>query len=61
MEIKGKSVFKGIAIGKIEIYNKGNKTVVRRSIEDSAAEVERFEQAKQEAGTQLAALYEKAL
>ena len=61
MEIKGKSVFKGIAIGKIEIYNKGNKTVIRRSIEDSAAEVERFEQAKQEAGTQLAALYEKAL
>ncbi|MBE5890399.1 MAG: phosphoenolpyruvate--protein phosphotransferase [Lachnospiraceae bacterium] len=61
MEIKGKSVFNGIAIGKIEIYSKGDKTVVRKSVSDTAAEVSRFEKAKQDASEQLAALYEKAL
>ena len=60
-ELKGKSVFGGIAIGRISIYNKDESTVKRVKIEDTAAEVKRFEEAKETAKEQLQALYEKAL
>ena len=60
-ELKGKSVFGGIAIGRSSVYNKDESTVKRVKIEDTAAEVKRFEEAKETAKEQLQALYEKAL
>ena len=60
-ELIGKSVFGGIAIGRISVYNKDESTVKRVKIEDTAAEVKRFEEAKETAKEQLQALYEKAL
>ena len=60
-ELKGKSVFGGIAIGRISVYNKDESTVKRVKIEDTAAEVRRFEEAKETAKEQLQVLYEKAL
>lgn len=59
--IKGKSIFKGVAIGKILFYSKGNQTVSRHKIEDPEAEIKRFEEAKEEATKQLNQLYEKAV
>jgi len=61
MEINGKCVFGGIAIGRIAIYDKGDSQVKRTKVADTKAEVARFEAAKEEAKSQLAALYEKAL
>lgn len=58
---KGKSVFGGIAIGKIQVYGKGEKQVKRTKVEDAEAEILRYRQATQEAMDQLKALYEKAL
>ena len=60
-ELKGKSVFGGIAIGRISVYNKDESTVKRVKIEDTAAEIKRFEEAKETAKEQLQALYEKTL
>lgn len=59
--LNGKSVFGGIAIGKISIYDKGDDQVKREKIDDTAAEVQRFEKAKEKAKEQLGVLYEKAL
>ncbi|MCH5333178.1 MAG: phosphoenolpyruvate--protein phosphotransferase [Agathobacter sp.] len=61
MEITGKSVFGGIAIGKLAIFAKAYHQVNREKIEDPQAEIRRFEEAKEEAKTQLGLLYEKAL
>lgn len=61
MEINGKCVFGGIAIGRIAIYDKGDNQIKRTKVADTKAEVARFEAAKEEAKSQLAALYEKAL
>ena len=57
----GKSVFSGIAIGKISVYKKGEQQVKRVKVEDAEAEITRFEEAKLKALEQLAGLYEKAL
>lgn len=59
--LEGKSVYGGIAIGKISIFFKGDRQVKRTSIEDAAAEIKRFEEAKKKAKEQLKGLYEKAL
>ncbi len=56
----GKSVFGGIAIGKISVFSKKEHRIVRVKVNDTDAELARFEAAKQTALTQLAALYEKA-
>ena len=61
MEITGKSVFSGIAIGKLAIFQNGDNPVKREKITDSRPEIQRFTDAKEEAKVQLAALYEKAL
>lgn len=61
MEIIGKCVYSGIAIGRLAIFHKGDNQVKRIKVEDTAAELKRFEEAKEEAGSQLAALYDKAL
>ncbi len=58
---KGKSVFGGIAIGKIQVYGKGEKQVKRIKVEDTETEILRYRQATKEAINQLKALYEKAL
>ena len=57
---EGKSVFKGVAIGSIFVYRKAEKAVNRVEIEDTAAELARFEAAKEKAMGQLKGLYEKA-
>lgn len=59
--IDGKSVFGGIAIGHIAVFQKGESLVKRRSITDTGHEVKRFTDAKEEAKKQLQGLYEKAL
>lgn len=56
---QGKSVFSGVAIGKIFVYKKADNTVEKYQIEDAAAEFERFKAAQAKAITQLQALYEK--
>ena len=59
--LNGKSVFGGIAIGKIKIFDKGESVVKRTRVEDIQAEITRFEDAKETAKEQLGALYDKAL
>ena len=61
MTIVGKSVFNGIAIGRIALFERGDNQVKRTKIEDTQAEIKRFEDAKEKAKEQLAGLYEKAL
>lgn len=58
---KGKSVFGGIAIGKISVYKKDEQLVKRVKIEDSDAEMERYTDARNIAAAQLQKLYDKAL
>ena len=50
--IKGKSVFGGVALGKISVYKKNEEQIERRHVEDSDAEIKRFEEAKQTAISQ---------
>lgn len=57
----GKSVFSGIAIGRISVYKKGEQQVKRNRITDVDAELSRFEDAKKTAIEQLQGLYDKAL
>ena len=57
----GKSIFKGIAIGKILFYQKGEQPVKRMKIEDTAEQIKRYEDARAKAAEQLQGLYEKAL
>lgn len=56
---QGKSVFSGVAIGKIFVYKKADNTIEKYQVEDAAAEFERFKAAQAKAITQLQALYEK--
>ena len=58
---KGKSVFGGIAIGKISVYKKDEQLVKRVKIEDADAEMERYTDARNIAAAQLQKLYDKAL
>ena len=57
----GKSVFSGIAIGKICVYQKSEQQVKRVRTEDSEKEWTRYNEAKEKALDQLRGLYEKAL
>lgn len=58
---EGKSVFGGIAMGRIRVYKKDQKQVKRRKIEDEESEVTRYQGARDEAMRQLQDLYDKAL
>ncbi|MGN0333902.1 MAG: phosphoenolpyruvate--protein phosphotransferase [Lachnospiraceae bacterium] len=60
-KVTGKSIFKGIAIGKILFYHKGEQSVKRRRVEDTSSEVKRYEEARDKAIAQLGELYEKAV
>ena len=57
----GKSVFGGIAIGKISVYQKKEQQVKRVKIENPDQELARYEKAKTEGIRQLQGLYDKAL
>ena len=57
----GKSVFRGIAIGKISVYRKNEQQVKRVRTEDTKGELARYEVAKAAAVEQLQELYQKAL
>lgn len=57
----GKSVFGGIAIGKISVYQKKEQQVKRVKIDDPEQEMARYEKAKAEGIKQLQGLYDKAL
>ncbi len=58
---KGKSVYKGVAIGKIFVLNNAETEIRKELSSDTAAEIVRFETAKAKAMGQLKALYDKAL
>lgn len=58
--VEGKAAFSGIAIGPIRELAKKSNVVRRYHVEDSAQEIRRFEEAKQESIKQLGELYEKA-
>lgn len=57
----GKSVFGGIAIGKISVYQKKEQQVKRVKIDDPEQEMARYEKAKAEGIKQLQGLYDKVL
>lgn len=62
MEVyQGKSVFSGVAIGKIYVYQKGEQQVRRAKVEDAQKEKDRYRQASETAMEQLGELYQKAL
>lgn len=60
-QYSGKSIFNGTAIGRILFYSKNQQQVKRRKIEDTDAEIARYEAAKEVAVEQLNGLYEKAV
>ena len=59
--LSGKSVFGGVAIGKIAFYKRQEKQVRRYRVEDTEAEVARFEDAQETAIAQFGELYDKAM
>jgi len=60
-EYSGKTIFNGVAIGKILFYEKKEQQIKRVKTEDTNAEIKRYEVAKQIAIKQLKDLYDKAL
>lgn len=60
-EYKGKSVFGGIAIGRIKVYNKSEQQVKRLHIDDTEHEKKRYYVAVDKAAMQLQELYDKAV
>lgn len=61
MEFTGKSVYKGITIGKVLVFKKRDSQIKRTKIEDAQAEIQRVETACGQAKAQLQALYDKAV
>ena len=59
--LTGKSVFGGVAIGKIAFYKRNEITIKRTHVDDIEGEVKRFETAKEKAVAQLQELYNKAM
>ncbi len=60
-KINGKSIFNGIAVGKILFYSKDAGQVKRVKITDTRAEMERYNRAKEKAVDELNAIYAKAV
>ena len=60
-ENKGKSVFGGIAIGRIKVYNKSEQQVKRVHVNDTEHEKKRYYAAVDKAARQLQELYDKAV
>lgn len=61
IKLSGKSVFGGIAIGKISFYKRNEITIKRSHVEDIEAEIKRFEHAKEMAASELQQLHDKAM
>lgn len=59
--LQGKGVFGGIAIGRVQLFQRQDAAVKRVHISDVSAEQERYAAAKSKTLKQLAALYEKAV
>lgn len=57
----GKSVYRGIAIGKIYYYERREFKLTEERVADAQAELERYQNARAEAEAQLKALYDKTL
>lgn len=60
-KLNGKSVFGGIAIGRILLYHKRDAKVIRKHIENIPQEISQFENAKEQACEELKELYYKAV
>lgn len=61
IEIKGKSVYHAIAVGRLYFYERDQAKIKRYHIDNTEEETKRFQTAKQTAYTELGELYEKAL
>lgn len=61
MKMEGKSVFGGVAMGRLSIYKKNDQVVKRTKVSDTDAEVKRYQDATEKSKAQLAKLYDKAL
>lgn len=57
----GKAIFRGVAIGKIVFLSKDKQQIKKIEIDNTAAEIARFEAAKAKAVEELGVLYEKAV
>lgn len=57
----GKTVFKGVAVGPVTLFNKADDQIKRYRVEDPDAEISRFEKGIEDTNEQLAALYDKAV
>lgn len=58
---QGKSVFGGVAIGRIKLYGNEDSKVKRYHIANADSEIKRFEEAKNKAKLQLEDLYDRAV
>ena len=59
--LTGKSVFGGIAIGKLVFYKRKEASIKRRHVENTEEEIRRFEKAREKGICQLKELYDKAM
>lgn len=59
--LQGKSVFGGVAIGKIQFFKRDEIQIKRCHVDDPEAEIRRFRTAKEKALSELQQLYDKAL
>lgn len=59
--LEGKSVYGGIAIGKIAFYKRDEITIKRCHVKDTNQEVKRFEEARAKASLELQELHDKAM
>lgn len=57
----GKSVYSGVAIGKVSVFKRREAEIRRVRIDDLEAEIARLEKAKKQSVRQLEKIYEKAL
>lgn len=61
MQFTGRSVYKGIVLGRVTVFNNQDTQVKRRKIEDAESEVERVRLAGIKAREQIQVLYDRAL
>ena len=59
--LDGKSIYGGVVISRINFHGKKDASVVRRCVEDTRAEILRFEDACKKAQDQLRSLYDRML
>ena len=59
--LDGKSIYGGVVISRIHFHGKKDASVVRRCVEDTRAEILRFEDACKKAQDQLRSLYDRML